>query len=37
LTFAFAADLGDIAAGERVGFAVAGNESARSFLVSRLT
>jgi endo-1,4-beta-mannosidase len=32
VTFTFTADFGDIVAGERVGFSVAGNESARSFL-----
>jgi len=32
VTFTFAEDFGDIAAGERVSFSVAGNESARSFL-----
>ena len=32
LTLTFTADLGDIAAGERVSFSVAGNDSARSFL-----
>jgi endo-1,4-beta-mannosidase len=32
VTFTFTEDFGDIAAGERIGFRAAGNESARSFL-----